>query len=49
MIRWFSNVLLGWSIKLSRYADKLDGQVDNAFAKLDKEVDRIKRQIKAEL
>ena len=49
MIRWFAGVLLKWSVKLNRYADKLDGQIDNSFAKFDKEVERIKKQIKDEL
>ena len=49
MIRWLSAVFLKWSIKLNRYAEKVDGKIDNGFAKFDKEVERIKKQIKKEM
>jgi hypothetical protein len=49
MIRYLSKVFLKWSIKLDRYAAKLEGKVDNTFTRIDKEIDRIKKDIKSQL
>ena len=49
MIRWLSNVFLKWGVKLNRFANKLDVQIDDQFARVDKEIERIKKDIKAQL
>ena len=49
MIRWLSKLFLKWSIKLERTAQKWEGKVDDTFSRIDKEIDRIKADIKSQL